>query len=93
MGGPCPHHVTRVEREAGPDLAAQIDRAYLLTVCRMPGQAERAAMLRFLDRESQGRLADVARAGSALTSAPARHQALVQLCRAIFNTNEFVYPD
>ena len=38
-------------------------------------------------------LADAAQAGSALTTAQARHQALVQLCLALFNANEFVYPD
>jgi hypothetical protein len=31
--------------------------------------------------------------GKSLTAADARHQALVQLCRVIFNLNEFVYTD
>jgi hypothetical protein len=87
------HLADRLEREAGLDPAAQIERAYLLTVCRPPNQAECNALLGFLDQESRGRLDDAARAGSALTMAQARSQALVQLCRAVFNMNEFVYPD
>jgi len=87
------HLADRLERDAGMDPAAQLERAYLLTVCRMPRPAEVAAMLGFLAQESKGRLAEAAQARSPLTEAEARHQALVQLCRAIFNMNEFVYPD
>jgi hypothetical protein len=87
------HLAKRLEREAGPDPAAQIDRAYLLTMCRRPAQAERTAMVDFLEREACGRLADAAQAGSSLTPAEAQRQALVQLCRALFNLNEFVYTD
>ncbi|MFI5458238.1 MAG: DUF1549 and DUF1553 domain-containing protein [Isosphaerales bacterium] len=83
----------RLERDAGPDPAAQVERGYLLTVCRMPRPAEVAAMLGFLAQESKGRLIEAARTRSPHTEAEARHQALVQLCRAIFNMNEFVYPD
>ena len=83
----------RLERDAGLDPTGQIERAYLLTLCRMPREAEVAAMLRFLAQESEGRLAEAALARSPLTKAEARHQSLVQLCRAIFNMNEFVYPD
>jgi len=87
------HLADRLERDAGPDPAAEVERAYLLTVCRRPREAEVAAMLGFLARESNGRLAEADQARSPLTKAEARHQALVQLCRAIFNMNEFVYPD
>jgi len=83
----------RLEREAGPESAAQVERAYLLTVCRSPSQVERTTLLGFLERESRNRLADAARAEGALTGDRARHEALVQLCRALFNMNEFVYPD
>jgi hypothetical protein len=87
------HLADRLEREAGSDPAAQIERAYLLTVCRTPARAERTALLRFLGQESQERLAEAARTHSVLTPSAARHQALVQLCRAILNLNEFVYAD
>jgi hypothetical protein len=83
----------RLEREAGPDRAAQVERAYLLSVCRSPSQVERTTLLAFLDRESRNRLADARRAQGARSDDQARHEALVQLCRAIFNMNEFVYPD
>jgi hypothetical protein len=84
---------SRVERDAGPEPAAQIERAYLLALCRAPSDVERSAIVAFLKRESQGQLDDAAQTGSSLTAAQARHEALVQLCRAIFNMNEFVYPD
>src|SRR5262249_33184635 len=43
------HHLAaRLEREAGPDPADQIEHAYLLTLCRKPVEAERAALLAFL---------------------------------------------
>jgi hypothetical protein len=56
----------------------------------LPRDVERSAMLGFLEQESRARLAESSRS---LAPAEARHEALVQLCRAIFNTNEFVYPD
>ena len=87
------HLADRLEREAGLDPVAQIDRAYRLSLCRSPRDAERSAMVAFLDQEASSRLAEAARDGSPLTIAEARHKALVQLCRAIFNINEFVYPD
>jgi hypothetical protein len=82
-----------VERDAGPDPVAQIERAYLLSICRSPREAERSALLAFLDREERERLAEATRTGTSQTTAQAQHEALVQLCRAIFNTNEFVYSD
>jgi len=87
------HLADRLERDAGADPGAQIDRAYLLSLCRLPREVERSAMLGFLEQESRARLAESAQARSQITPAQARHEALVQLCRAIFNTNEFAYPD
>jgi hypothetical protein len=78
------HLADRLEREAGPDPARQVDLAFRLTLCRPPSDAERQMSLRFLGRES---------GGGAPGPAPARHEALVQFCRAVFNINEFVYPD
>jgi Protein of unknown function (DUF1553) len=87
------HLADRLERDAGQDPRAQFERAYLLTLCRMPREAECAAMASFLEQEFQGQLSDAAQARSPRTLVQARHEALVQLCRAIFNMNEFVYPD
>jgi Protein of unknown function (DUF1553)/Protein of unknown function (DUF1549) len=87
------HLADRLEREAGIDPVAQIERAYRLSLCRTPRDVERAALLAFLDQEEHGRLDETAQTGTPRTKAHARHEALVQLCRAIFNINEFVYPD
>jgi hypothetical protein len=73
------HLADRLEDEAGPDPARQIDRAYSLALCRPPTPAERDALLAFLRR----RQAD----GSDPRTARA------QLCRVLLNLNEFVYPD
>jgi Protein of unknown function (DUF1553)/Protein of unknown function (DUF1549) len=87
------HLAARVEWEAGCDPAVQIERAYQLSLCRSPRESERSALLGFLDREGTARLAEAAVAGAPITAAQAHHEGLVQICRAIFNTNDFVYPD
>ena len=87
------HFADRLERDVGPDRVAQIERAYLLSLCRSPRDGERSSLVAFLDQEASSRLAEAARDGKPLSFAEACHEALVQLCRAIFNTNEFVYPD
>jgi hypothetical protein len=46
------HFADRLRREAGDDRGQQIDRAYLLTVGRLPSVAERRALCEFLERES-----------------------------------------
>ncbi len=60
----------RLRREAGDDVGKQIERAYLLALCRRPTPTEKTTMLEFVRRES-----------------------LEQLCRVVFNLNEFVYVD
>lgn len=73
------HLARRLEREAGPDRRAQIVLAWRLTLCREPADREVVAMLRFLEESRQ--------------ALPDEHQALVQMCRALFNLNEFAYTD
>jgi hypothetical protein len=73
------HLAERLTREAGPDPARQIERAYLLALCRPPTPHEQSTMLEFLAREGG--------------SEDGRQRALEQLCRVIFNLNEFVYAD
>jgi hypothetical protein len=87
------HLADRLERDAASSPAAQVERAMSLTVGRKPSGSEVASMVAFLAQESNGRLADAVEAHAALPEATARRQALVQLCRAIFNMNEFVYAD
>ena len=88
------HLADRLEREAGADPVAQIDRAYRLTLCRPPREVERIGHARV----PGSRIAGTACRGRARPAHRSRRlrldiEALVQLCRAIFNTNEFVYPD
>ncbi|MDR3638611.1 MAG: DUF1553 domain-containing protein, partial [Isosphaeraceae bacterium] len=78
----------RLEREAGNGLVSQIERAFLLALARPPNDGERAATLRFLE-ESSARIARE----QGVTASSAQRVALEQFCRAILNTNEFVYPD
>jgi hypothetical protein len=87
------HLANRLEKEAGKDPDKQIVRAYSLALCRSPEPKERAAMLAFLEREAEKRTKETAEKGNAIAPDAARHDALVQLCRVIFNLNEFVYPD
>jgi hypothetical protein len=49
----------RVEREAGPQRSAQIDRLFQVTLARLPSETERAACLAAAQREG---LATVCRA-------------------------------
>jgi hypothetical protein len=73
------HLADRLEREAGADPSRQVEWAYRLALARPPAEAERARVLAFLrERRAEG------------TTARA---ALEQLCRVLFNLNEFVYPD
>jgi hypothetical protein len=69
----------RLEGEAGADPARQIEHAYRLALCRPPSPRERAALLAFLEREAE----------DGANPRAAREQ----MCRVIFNLNEFVYPD
>jgi Protein of unknown function (DUF1553)/Protein of unknown function (DUF1549) len=73
------HFAERLRREAGDDPDRQIEHAYRLALARMPSDRERQTMRAFLQAEA--------------ARSPRDDAALVQLCRVIFNLNEFVYPD
>ncbi|HWY85103.1 MAG TPA: DUF1549 and DUF1553 domain-containing protein, partial [Gemmataceae bacterium] len=64
------HFADRLRREVGTDPDRQIERAYLLALCRPPSAGERDVMRAFLARQS-----------------------LEQMCRVMFNLNEFMYAD
>ncbi len=87
------HFAARVTREAGPDATAQIDRIWRLALCRAPSRAEQTAMLEFRRAETQRLVAEATTAGKPLAPADADRAALEQICRAVFNLNEFVYPE
>ncbi|HRI14376.1 MAG TPA: DUF1553 domain-containing protein, partial [Verrucomicrobiota bacterium] len=69
----------RLGREAGPEANAKIDLAYRLALARPPSPSERLAFLEFLRSES---------ADGGDERAKWR-----QLCRVLFNLNEFAYPE
>ena len=71
------HFAERLRREAGDDAAVQIDLAFRLALAREPTAAELALLTGYLQRETP----------------QLGPQALVQVCRVILNTNEFVYPN
>jgi hypothetical protein len=83
------HLAARLEREAGGGLEKQIEYAWRLAFCRTPTTAELKAMKLFFESEMEQRDVESERDGDA----ESRHDALVQLCRVVFNLNEFVYPD
>ncbi|MCH2200461.1 MAG: PSD1 and planctomycete cytochrome C domain-containing protein [Fuerstiella sp.] len=87
------HFAARIQDEAGSELPSQIELAYRLALNRSPVPDEIDALTEFVDQETQSRLevADVSQDGHAEQAA--RMQALVQMCRVIFNLNEFVYTD
>jgi hypothetical protein len=76
------HFAERLVREMGNDVDRQIVHAYRLALARPPSESERQAMRAFLQAEA-----------ARTPGAGADRAALVQLCRVIFNLNEFVYPD
>jgi hypothetical protein len=88
----------RVLNDGGLTPEAQVDRAYRLTFSRTPTEAERKSALEFLTRQSailserlttdeKTPLPDNLPPG--VEKAPAA--ALVDLCHALLNSNEFVY--
>ena len=81
----------RLMKEAGPSFEEQVDRAYLLALSRHPSPGELASVLDFLHRETEAAIWEAESGiGDRLE---ARRRAMEQACRAIFNLNEFVYPD
>jgi hypothetical protein len=88
----------RVLREAGSDLNSQIVTAYRLAFSREPDGVERRLALAFLNKQAaliQARLE--AKKPAAMPPGmpphvdPQKAAALVDLCHALLNSNEFVY--
>jgi hypothetical protein len=87
------HLARRLLQEAGDDPARQVERAYLLALCRLPTATEGVALVEFLQQEADRLAGEATEKGSVVNHPEVRQQALVQMCRVIFNLNEFVYPD
>lgn len=73
----------RIVADVGQDSGMLIDRAYRLALCRSPTATEAAALLRFLNDESNSSASE--------SNGDPRRSALIQMCRVILNLNEFVY--
>jgi hypothetical protein len=82
------HLAKRLVTEVGDNPDKQIERAYLLALCRPPSKKEQEEMMRFLQQENDTLIGE----GSAKNE-QARKAALEQMCRVILNLNEFVYAD
>ncbi len=87
------HLADRLVRDVGDEAEKQIDRAYLLALCRPPSARERDVMLRFLKQEADNLVKESSEKGQPLDGKAGRHKALQQMCRVILNLNEFVYAD
>jgi len=87
------HFADRLLREVGADADKQVERAFRLALCRPPTKAERSALVRFLREEADHLVKEAAAKGRPVVPSEARQRALEQMCRVIFNLNEFVYTD
>jgi len=87
------HLARRLKQEAGKHSSRQIERAWQLVLCRAPKADETKIMKEFLVEQASTLSADAKAEQQTLSRSAARHQALVQFCRVLLNTNEFVYPD
>jgi uncharacterized protein DUF1553/uncharacterized protein DUF1549 len=103
LNGPLLHEqskafAARLLREAAPDDAARVDRAYRLALCRPPRDDERRAALDFLSGQTE-LLRDRLRArlpvgvppGTPDDVDPAAAAALADFCLALLNRNDFLY--
>jgi hypothetical protein len=73
------HFAARIEREAGPDPARQVERMYWRALSRAPSEEEKK-----LNLETLARLKSAAEHSS---------EALARLCHTLFNSAAFVYID
>jgi hypothetical protein len=87
------HLATRLEKEAGNDSARQIKHAWQLVLCRPPEPGELKIMQQFLVEEAAAPSAESKAGTKPPEESVSRHRALIQFCRVLLNTNEFVYPD
>src|SRR5262249_1445177 len=78
----------RVAREAGADPARRVERALWLALGRAADADERTLALALLRKHSEIHARNHKQGGEA-----PEHLALIDLCRAILNVNEFSYID
>ncbi|MGH7185036.1 MAG: DUF1553 domain-containing protein [Pseudomonadota bacterium] len=80
----------RASREAGPEASRQVEHLIWLTLGRGPRPEEMALARELIERHTQIR---AWAAASGKESPDPSQAALVDLCRALLNTNEFIYID
>lgn len=83
----------RLVNEVGYDAEKQVQRAYLLAFSRPPTERERQAMIRFMEEETKNFTRQLVGDNTFLDHDTAQLKALKEVCRVIFNLNEFVYTD
>jgi hypothetical protein len=87
----------RLLRECGPDQGRQVERAYRLALARPPRPGEAASACRFLAEQTDWLRArrEVRPPAGGLPKGvdAAEAAALADFCLAMFNRNEFLYPD
>jgi hypothetical protein len=82
----------RLQRDAGADLAAQVDRAWRLAFSRPASSGELENALEFVRRQQAQHAARPESGGAAAEAASeSARRALADLCHVLFNANEFVY--
>lgn len=81
----------RLRDEAGESREDQIRLAFRLALCREPSELELAKLQDFLAAE-EARLLNGGK-GDEKAVQQARHRSLQQMCRVIFNLNEFAFAD
>ena len=87
------HLADRLEREAGAGVLFRRSSEPISCLFAGPhAKRNAAAVPAFLDREGVSTFAEAAKAGEPIAAAKAHHEALGQLCRSIFNTNDFPLP-
>ena len=81
------HLSDRLIDQAEDNAPNQIHLAYQLALCRKPTESETSVLTEFLQRETESLLQE------SLDIKEAKRRSLQQMCRVIFNLNEFAYPD
>ena len=81
----------RLEREAGADLAAQVQLAWQLAYARRPSDQQTAAAVEFIQAQAAGFEEKPAGEGDGQISP--QLEALASFCHALLSSNRFLYVD
>jgi hypothetical protein len=83
------YFAARLRKEAGDLVRAQVERGFILALCRPPHAEEMQAALDFLAKQQRQIEIDGAKEKKAATNAA--QEALAAFCLVLLNTNEFAY--